>query len=153
VCRNINKIDKFAAHFKKLNLTYTERIKGFDPNGIFQEHLLGVGFNTSFIHTHLTQYRNSVENNPTSVDCDAERLQSATKLYRQHGKVFVDKSTQCPVNTPKSMTSWSIASTVHPSKKETQKFWNGGGDKNPPCIDIDSSHKIPPTKKIENNAG
>jgi hypothetical protein len=57
VCRNINKIDEFAAHFKKLNLTYAERLKGFDPNGIFREHLLVVGFNTSFIHRHLTQDR------------------------------------------------------------------------------------------------
>jgi hypothetical protein len=87
VCRNINKIDEFSAHFKKLNLTYAERLKVFDPNGIFLEHLLGVCFNTSFIHTHLTQDRNSVENNPTSADCDAERLQSATELLKQHGKV------------------------------------------------------------------
>jgi hypothetical protein len=42
---------------------------------------------------------------------------------------------------------------VHPSKKATQKSSNGGGDKNPPCINIDSSHKIPLTKKIKNNAG
>jgi hypothetical protein len=48
---------------------------------------------------------------------------------------------------------WSIASTVHPSKKETQKSSNGGGDKNPPRINIDSSHKVPLTKKIKNNAG
>ena len=68
MCRNINKIDEFVAHFNKLNLTYAERLKGFDPNGIFREHLLGVGFNTSFIHTHLNQDKNSVNNNPSSVD-------------------------------------------------------------------------------------
>jgi hypothetical protein len=66
VCRNINKIDEFAAHFKKLNLTYAERLKGFDPNGIFREHLLAVGFNNSFIHRHLTEDRDSVDNNPAS---------------------------------------------------------------------------------------
>jgi hypothetical protein len=48
---------------------------------------------------------------------------------------------------------WRIASTVHPSKKETQKSSNGGGDKNPPRINIDSSQKAPLTKKIKNNAG
>jgi hypothetical protein len=57
------------------------------------------------------------------------------------------------MNTPKSMTPWSIASTVHPSKKETQKSSNGGGDKNPPRINIDSSHKVPLTKKRKSNAG
>ena len=74
MCRNINKIDEFVAHFKKLNLTYAERLKGFNPNGIFGEHLLGVGFNTSFIHRHLTQDRDSVDNNHAFVDCDGETL-------------------------------------------------------------------------------
>jgi hypothetical protein len=132
---------------------YAKRLKGFEPNGIFREHLLGVGFNTSFIHTHLTQDRNSVENNLASVDCDAERLQSTIELYRQHGKVSSEKSTESPASTAKSTTSRSIASMVHPSKKETQKYSNRGGDKNPPCINIDSSHKIPLTKKRKNNAG
>ena len=96
---------------------------------------------------------NSVDNNPTSVDCNEERLQSATELYRQHGKVSGEKSTQSPANTPKRRTSWSIASTVHPSKKATQKSSNGGGDKNSPRINIDSSHKIPLAKKRKKNAG
>ena len=105
MCRNVNKIEEFADHFKKLNLTYDERLKGFNPNGIFQEHLLGVGFNTSFIHRHLTQDRDSVDNNHASAHCDAETLQSATELYIQHGKVSGEKSTQSLANTPKSMTS------------------------------------------------
>jgi hypothetical protein len=48
VLRNVNKIDEFAAHFNNLNLRYAERIRGLDPNGIFLEHLLAVGFNNSF---------------------------------------------------------------------------------------------------------
>jgi hypothetical protein len=40
-----------------------------------------------------------------------------------------------------------------PSKKETQKYSNRGGDKNPPCIKIDISHKITLTKKRKSNAG
>jgi hypothetical protein len=51
------------------------------------------------------------------------------------------------------MTSRSIASTTHPSKKITQKYSNGGGDKNPPPRKIDSSHKLPLTKKIKNIVG
>jgi hypothetical protein len=152
VCRNINKIDEFAAHFKKLNLTYIERIKVFDPNDIFGEHLLGVGFNTSFIHRHFTQDRDNVNNNLSSAHCNVETLQSAIELYRQHGKVSGEKSTQLPANTPKSTTPRSVTSTVHPSKKGTQKYSNGG-DKKPPRINIDSSHKVPLTKKRKNNAG
>jgi hypothetical protein len=147
------RLTNLSSHFKKLNLTYAERLKGFDPNGIFREHLLAVGFSSSFIHRHLTEDRDSDDNNPASGDCDAETLQSATELYRQQGKVSSEKSAQSPANTPKSTTSQSIASTTHPSKKETQKSSNEGGDKNPPHIKIDSSHKIPLTKKRKNNAG
>jgi hypothetical protein len=153
VCRNINKIDELAGHFKKLNLTYDERLKGFDPNGIFREHLLAVGFSSSFIHRHLTEDRHSDDNNPASGDCDVETLQSMIELYRQQGKVSSEKSAQFPANTPKRMTSQSIASTTHSSKKATQKSSNGGGDKNPPRIKIHSSHKIPLTKKRKNNVG
>jgi hypothetical protein len=74
-------------------------------------------------------------------------------LYKQHGKVSGEKSTQSPANTPKSTTSRRIASTIHPSMKKTQKYLNRGGDKNPPRINIDSSHKIPLTKKRKKNAG
>jgi hypothetical protein len=53
VFSNMNKIDEFANHFHNLNLKYAENIKGFDPNIIFLEHMLAVGFNNSFIHTVL----------------------------------------------------------------------------------------------------
>ena len=35
VLRNVNKIDEYVAHFNNLNLRYVERLRGFDPNGIF----------------------------------------------------------------------------------------------------------------------
>jgi hypothetical protein len=103
--RNVNKIDEFIGHFKNLNLTYVERIKGFDPNGIFQEHLLSVGFSSSFIHKCLTEDTDSDDNTPSSDDCDVETLQSATELYRQQGKVSGEKSAQSSVSTPKRTTS------------------------------------------------
>jgi hypothetical protein len=83
MCRNINKIDEFTGHFKNLNLTYVERIKGVEPNGIFQEHLLSVGFSNSFIHRSLTKDRDNDDNTPASRDCDVETLQSTTELYIQ----------------------------------------------------------------------
>jgi hypothetical protein len=36
---------------------------------------------------------------------------------------------------------------AHPNKKETQKYSNEGGYKNPPRGKIDSSQKLPLTKK------
>jgi hypothetical protein len=51
VFRIMNKIDEFANHFHNLNLKYAEKIRGFDPNGIFVDHMLVVGFSNSFIHS------------------------------------------------------------------------------------------------------
>jgi hypothetical protein len=140
MCRNVNKIDEFVGHFKKLNLTYVERIKGFEPNGIFREHLLAVGFNSSFIHRHLTEDKESDDNNVASGNCDAETLQSMTELYRQQGKVSSEKSAHSPTSTPKSTTSRSITSMAHPSKKEIHKSSNRRGDKNPPMIVLTKFH-------------
>jgi hypothetical protein len=92
VCRNVNKIDEFAGHFKNLNLKYAKRLKGFEPNGIFREHLLSVGFSSSFIHRRLTEDKDSDDNTPASDDCELETLQSATELYRQQGKGSGEKS-------------------------------------------------------------
>jgi hypothetical protein len=55
IFKNINKIDEFANHFHNLNLKYAKKIKWFDPNGIFVEHMLAMGFNNSFIHTFLSE--------------------------------------------------------------------------------------------------
>jgi hypothetical protein len=153
VCININKIDEFASHFKNLNLTYVEMLKGFDPNGFFRENLLSVGFSNSFIHRRLTKDKDSDDNTPASENCGIETLQSANELYRQQGKTTDEKSAQSLVNTPKSTTSQSIASMAHPSKKETHKSSNRGGDKNPPRAKIDNSHKLPLTKKRKNIVG
>jgi hypothetical protein len=46
---NINKIDKFGNHFNDVNLKYVGKIKGFDPNKIFVEHVISVGIGNSFI--------------------------------------------------------------------------------------------------------
>jgi hypothetical protein len=56
IFRNINKIDEFANHFHNLNIKYAEKIKGFDLNGIFVEHMLSVGFNIEqFIYSYCSE--------------------------------------------------------------------------------------------------
>jgi hypothetical protein len=72
--RNVNKIDEFTGHFKNLNIKYVERLRGFDPNGIFREHLLAVGFSSSFIHTRLIEDRDSDDNTHAPNDGDIETL-------------------------------------------------------------------------------
>jgi hypothetical protein len=46
--RNMNKIYGFAGHFHSFNLKCVEKVKGFELDGIFVEHLLVVGFNKLF---------------------------------------------------------------------------------------------------------
>jgi hypothetical protein len=60
----MNKIDEFTYHFHNLDLKYAERVKGFDPSGIFVEHLLAVGFNNSFINAILNEDKDNVSGNP-----------------------------------------------------------------------------------------
>jgi hypothetical protein len=55
IFRIINKIDTFSSDFNNVSLKYAENIKGFDPNNIFVEHMLSVGFSNSFIHTTLNE--------------------------------------------------------------------------------------------------
>jgi hypothetical protein len=83
VLRNVNKIDEFTAHFNNLNLRYAERLRGFDPNGIFLEHLLAVGFNNSFFQRRLRENRDNEDNTPASDTDDLETLQSTTELYKK----------------------------------------------------------------------
>jgi hypothetical protein len=83
VLRNFNKIDEFAGHFNILNLRYAERLRGFDPNGIFLEHLLAVGFNNYFIQTRLKEDIDNDDNTPASDADDLETLQRTTELYKQ----------------------------------------------------------------------
>jgi len=150
VFRNVNKIDGFVGHFNNLNLRYVERLRGFDPNGIFVEHLLIVGFSNYFIHTLLNKDRDNDDNTLAPDVGDLETLQSTNELYKQQGKCPGEKSVQSPAATPKSTTSRSIAPTTHPNTKETHNSSNGGGDKNPPLGKIDSSHKLPVRKKRKN---
>jgi hypothetical protein len=65
VFRNINKIDEFASHFNNVSLKYVEKIKAFDPNKIFLEHMLSVGFNNSFIQTTLNEEEEEDNNQST----------------------------------------------------------------------------------------
>jgi hypothetical protein len=59
IFKNINKIDEFANHFNNVNLKYVERLKGFDPNKIFVEHMFFVGFSNSFISDYFEGRRRS----------------------------------------------------------------------------------------------
>jgi hypothetical protein len=102
---NINKINEFANHFHNLNLKYVERIKGFDPNGIFVEHMLAVGFNNSFIHIVLSEEEDNNLGAPTHNVGDLETVLSTNEFYKQKGKGPSEKSAQSPTVTPKTTTS------------------------------------------------
>jgi hypothetical protein len=150
IFRNMNKIDEFAGHFHILNLRYVERIKGFDPRGIFVEHLLTIGFRNSFINTILNEDKNNDPSTPAHDIGDLETIIITNESYKQKGKGPSKKSAQSLTDTPKSTTSKRSAQTTHPIKKVTQISSSRGGDKNPPSGKIEISHKIPLRKKRKN---
>jgi len=81
VFRSMNKIDEFANHFHNLNLKYVEKIRGFDPNWIFLEHMLTVGFSNSFIHIVLGEEHDH-QANPTYIFGNLEMVLSTNELYK-----------------------------------------------------------------------
>jgi hypothetical protein len=150
IFRNMNKIDEFTCHFHSLNLKYAEKVKGFDPSGIFVEHLLVVGFNNDFINTILNEDGDNALGTPTHDTDDLETILNTNESYKQRGKGLGEKSAQSLTVTPKSTTSRSNAPMTYPSKKFTHSSSGGGGDKNPPSRKIESSHKLPVRKKRKN---
>jgi hypothetical protein len=82
VFRSMNKIDEFSNHFHNLNLKYVENIIGFDPNEIFLEHMLKVGFINSFIHIVLGEEEDNNLGNPTQIVCDLETVLNTNELYK-----------------------------------------------------------------------
>jgi hypothetical protein len=146
----MNKIDKFAGHFHSLNLKYAEKIKGFDPNSIFVEYLLVVGFNNSFINTILNEDGDNALGTPTHDTDNLETILNNNESYKHRGKVPSEKIAQSPTVMPKSTTSQSSAPATYPSKKVTHNSLGKGGDKNRPSGKIEISHKVPVRKKQKN---
>jgi hypothetical protein len=115
IFRNINKIDEFASHFDNVSLKYAGKIKGFNPNKIFFEYMLSVGFNNFFIQTTLNEEEEG-NNQSTLVHeaGDLEKILSTNELYKKKGKGHSERSAQSLVFTPKITTSQSNALTNHP---------------------------------------
>jgi hypothetical protein len=147
IVRNMNKIDGFTGHFHGFNLKYAEKVKGFNPDGIFVEHLLAVGFNSSFIDIILKEDEDNASGSPAHDIDDLETILNTNELYKQKRKGPGEKSTQSSTVTPKTTTSQSRTPTTYPSKKVTHNSSGEGGDKNPPSGKIESSHKLSTSKK------
>jgi hypothetical protein len=78
----MNKIDEFANHFHNLNLKYAKNVRGFEPNGIFVEHMLTMGLKNSFTHTILGEEEDNHLENPTHIAGDLETILSTNELYK-----------------------------------------------------------------------
>jgi hypothetical protein len=112
IFRNMNKIDEFADHFHNLNLRYDERVKGFDPNGIFVEHLMAVGLSNYFVNVILNEDGDNVSGTPARDTSDLETILSTNESYKRKGKGSDEKSDQSPTFTLKSTTSQSSAPMI-----------------------------------------
>jgi hypothetical protein len=83
IFKNMNNIDEFVCHFHRLKLKYFEKVKGFDPSGIFVEHLLVVGFNSYFINTILNDDGENSLGTPTDDTNDLETILNTNESYKQ----------------------------------------------------------------------
>ena len=110
--KNMNNIDESTGHFHNLNLKYAEKFKGFDPNGIFLEHLLAVGFNNYFTNTILNEDKDNASDTPTHDSDDLETILSTNESYKQRGKGLGEKNAQSPTVMPKSTTYQRNAPTT-----------------------------------------
>jgi hypothetical protein len=93
IFKNINKIDEFVNHFQNENLKYVERIKGFDPNIFFLEHMMSVGFNNSFIHTILSEEEDNNLGSHSHKVGDLETILNTNEFCKNKGKGPNEKST------------------------------------------------------------
>jgi hypothetical protein len=82
IFKNINKINEFSNHFHILNLKYAKNIKGFDPNRIFVEHMIPVGFNNSFLHIVLNEEEDNNLGTPTHNVGELETIISTNEFYK-----------------------------------------------------------------------
>jgi hypothetical protein len=78
--------------FHNLNLKYVEKIKGFDPSGIFVEHMLVMVFRNSVVHTMLSEEEYDNLSAPTHNVGDLETVLSTNKFYKHKGKGPSEKS-------------------------------------------------------------
>jgi len=116
-----------------VNLKYAKKINCFDPNKIFLERMISVGFSKSFIQTTLNEEEEG-NNQSTHVykAGDLETILSTNELYKKKGKGPSERSAQSPVVTPKNTTSQSNAPTTHPIRNISNSSSSGGGEKNTP---------------------
>jgi len=82
IFRNMNKIEKFTGHFHSLNFKYDEKVKGFDPNGIFVEHLLVVSFFNSFINVILNEDEDNASGSPLHDTDGLETILNTNESYK-----------------------------------------------------------------------
>jgi hypothetical protein len=149
--KNINKIDEFANHFNNVNLKYVEMIKGFDPNKIFEGHMLSVHFNNSFIQIILNEKEEgNIQRTHVHEAGDLETLLRSNDFYKQRGKGPIERSAQSLVVTPKNTTSRRNAPMAHLVKKVVNSSSSGGGENNHPPVKFESSHKLLVRKKRKN---
>jgi hypothetical protein len=124
-------------------LKYVEKIKGFDRNKTFVEHMQSMGFSNSLFQIVLREDE-EINNQNTHAHniVDLETLLSSNDHYKQNGKNYSDRNAQSPIATPKNTTFRSNAPTAYPVKNSVNNSSSGGGDKNHPSRKIEISHKL-----------
>jgi len=83
------------------SLKFAEKIKGFDPNQIFMDHMTFVGFTTSLANTFLFEEEEGDNQDPPTIIIDKklEDIETVVSTIDQHkhmGRVVNERSAHSP---------------------------------------------------------
>jgi hypothetical protein len=155
--RGTAKIDEYATQFDQYNMKFAKEIKGFDPNHLFHDHMVSVGFSNTLINTFIFGEEEGDNHDPPA-ECierkagDIETIISTTDQYKKKGKPSNEKNAQSPIISQKSTLSKNNSqSTTSQQKKSSMNNSDDGGDKNPPQGKLEKSHKLQVKRKRTNS--
>jgi hypothetical protein len=99
--RSTTNIDEFSVQFDQFNLKLADKFKGFDPNHMFINHMIYVGYNVAFANTFLFGEEEGDSQSPQAIPIEInqeyiEIVFRTTEQHRQHGKFVNERSTRSP---------------------------------------------------------
>jgi hypothetical protein len=71
--RNVVNIDEFSVQFDQFKLKLANEIKGFDPNQLFMNHMIYVGYSISFANTFLFGEEEGDSQNPQALSIEKKQ--------------------------------------------------------------------------------
>jgi hypothetical protein len=147
--KNAANIDEYAVLFDQYNLKVENEIKGFDPNQLFMNHMMYVGYSVSYANIFLFGEEEDDNQDLQAIPMEnIETIVSTTEQHRQHGRVVNERSTRSPnISQRNSLPKQNPQHTTQEQRKSSTNNSGDGGDHNPPKGSLERPHKPPVTRK------